>query len=163
MKPIFGVILVVLNILALAGVGGVFYYTRHIYHRPKIVETKEREKLEQAKPVAVTGTVSYVKFEPITVNIKPESDPDEQGLQRLHYAQVEMTFEILDSDRASDLELHKTQIIDYVIEQMGGRTFDELNTVQGRYVFRNDLIEHINEILESPLIGNVHLSKFLIQ
>ncbi|RYG58565.1 hypothetical protein EON80_26870, partial [bacterium] len=71
-------ILVLVNVVAALGVGGLVYYTKVMFKRPKITEISERQKLEieaakaiEARKKLEAGPRFLMKLEPIQANLKP--------------------------------------------------------------------------------------------
>ena len=162
MKKI-GLILGLLNTVAIAAVLGLFIYTKKIYKHPPITEAKERAKLE-----ANGNTLSkkdlkkaVVAIEPITANLDPYDDGD--GKQKIHYVSLTMAVEIRDEKELGKFEEVKPVIMDRVLQTLSKKKYEELNQVQGRYVFRSQVIDAANEFLGAPMVTEIYFSEFLLQ
>lgn len=157
-----GQILKILNTVVILGVLGLFVFTTLIFKRPKIVENKEREKLVAASDKAATteGKRILVPLEPITANLDPYN---EQGKERTHYVQMGLTLELTDEKEKDNFDRLKPVILDKINSTLSKKKFDELNQVQGRYIFRSQIIDSTNEILGGAIVLDIYFTDFLLQ
>ena len=157
-----GLILGLLNTVAIAAVLGLFVYTKMVFKRPEITEEKERAKIvaAEAKPASETKHI-MIPMEPITVNLDPFIGDD--GKQKIHYATLTLTFELRGQTDATAFNQVVPVIMDKVIQNLGKKKFEDLNQVQGRYLFRSQIIEAANEYLGKPSVSEVFFSDFLLQ
>lgn len=159
-----GLILGLVNTVAIAIVLGLFVYTKVIYKRPAITESKERQRLEsQANKDAIkfSGKRGLISLDPVTANLDPFTDTD--GKQKLHYVSLSMSIEVRDEKEIPKFENIKPVIQDQIIQHLGKKTFEDLNQVQGRYLFRSLIIDASNAYLKEPVVTDVFFSDFLLQ
>jgi len=157
-------ILGLVNTVAIAAVLGLFVFTKVIYKRPAITESKERQRLaaNNQKVVLVnTGKRGFIPLDPIAANLDPFTDVD--GKQKMHYVSLAMSVEVRDEKEISRFEEIKPFIQDQIIQQLGKKRFEELNQVQGRYLFRSLIIEAANAYLKDPVVTEVYFTYFLLQ
>lgn len=157
-------ILGLVNTVAIAAVLGLFVFTKVIYKRPAITESKERQRLaaNNQKVVLVnTGKRGFIPLDPIAANLDPFMDVD--GKQKMHYVSLAMSVEVRDEKEISRFEQIKPFIQDQIIQQLGKKKFEELNQVQGRYLFRSLIIEASNAYLKDPVVTEVYFTDFLLQ
>jgi flagellar basal body-associated protein FliL len=163
MKKI-GLILGLVNTVVIAAVLGLFIYTRVLYKRPPITEEKERAKIAQKAteaPVEDRSKRILYPLEAVTVNL--DSYPGADGKPRSHYASMTLTLELRrDRDKAK-VDSAKPVIMDKIIQNVGRKAFEELNQVQGRYVFKSQVIDETNEYLKEPIVTEVFLTDFMLQ
>jgi flagellar basal body-associated protein FliL len=166
----------ILNLLAILGAAGFFYYTKFIYKRPIITEETERERLAEAHsdptPAMTPGTI---QFEPLTINISstPERTKTADGTSpgKLHYIMISFALEIRDQTQKELIEALRPYIIDKLIVYLGRKHYHELNTVQGRYILNSQIIEMANQLVarrsnlfaKEGLITRVYFTQFLVQ
>ena len=172
-------IIVLLNTVAILAALGTFVYTRIIFKRPAITEQAERERLasEQAnKPTAPTDP-GLIHFDPVTINIKPTSaNPKAEATPgpgqfpgQMHYAQIAFSFEVNDISKKDAIESLRPIILDRVLSMVGRKSFEELATVQGRYLLRTQMMDAVNELLKIQSISgdaavtNVYFTQFQVQ
>ena len=164
---ILGILNSVLFLVAL----GTLVYTKVLFKRPPITEQGERQKLtaQKAKHTA-TSASGIVQFEPFTVNIKatskvslPAEGSATQGQEKTHFARIAMALELRDLGRKSKLDDFRPKVMDELLTLLGNKGYNEITTVQGRYVLRNDILEKVNSILKEPLVMNVFFNEFVVQ
>ena len=152
----------VLNTLAVAAVLGLFVYTKLIFKHPPITEVKERAKLvETAKKPDKDAKPAYIPLDPVTVNLDPFTGPD--GKPKIHYATLNLTVELRSENDVSKFNAVKPVVLDRVIQNLGKKKYEDLNQVQGRYLFRSQVIDAANEYLGATLVTDVYFSEFLLQ
>jgi flagellar FliL protein len=159
-----GLILTLVNTLAIAAVLGLFVYAKVIYKRPAITESKERARLESKahqEAVLHSSKRGLITLDPITANLDPYTDTD--GQKKIHYVSLTLSIEVRDEKEIPKFEDIKPVIQDQIIQQLGKRTFQDLNQVQGRYLFRSLIIDATNAYLKEPVVTEVYFSDFLLQ
>jgi flagellar basal body-associated protein FliL len=160
MKKI-GLILVILNTVAVLAVLGLFVYTKVLFKRPAITEAKERAKLQTMTHAVLEDTKPIViALDPLTANLDPFTEGKKQ---KVHYVSMTLAVEIRDEDQQSKFEEAKPVIMDKILHVLSKKKFDDLNQVQGRYLLRSQIIDSVNEYFASPLITEVFFSDFLLQ
>ncbi len=159
-----GLILGLVNALVIAAVLGLFVYTKMIYKRPPITEGQERKRLAKAEhktEVVHDQKKGIVVLDPITANLDPFIDTD--GKKKMHYISITLAIEIRDEKEIHKFEEIKPIVLDQILQQLGKRKFDDLNQVQGRYLFRSLIIDATNAYLKEPVITEVYFTDFLLQ
>jgi flagellar basal body-associated protein FliL len=159
-----GLILALLNTLAIAGVGGFYYYTKKIFKRPPITEAMERAKLEAtqaANAVPVKGESSVVSLPPLTANLEPYQD--EKGKTKSPYVSMKLSFEIRDKKDETKFNEALPVVLDQINAILSKMKVQDLNQVQGRYLFRSQIIDFANERLKSPIVTEIYFTEFMIQ
>ena len=163
MKKI-GLILGIVNTVAIAAVLGLFAYTKLIFKRPAITESQERAKIAKSVETAPAGDRSkrvVMNLEPLTVNLDNYTGND--GKPKAHYITVTLALELRGAGDQAKIDSSKPAILDRIIQNLSKKKFEELNQVQGRYVFKSQVIDEANEYLKSPLVTEVYLLDFLLQ
>ncbi len=174
-KPLpLGMIMVALNTLViLAGVGVIYVTKIKPPKRAAITEAQERERLEKQHTAQVAGLKpGFLHFETMTVNLKTEKaqgDADE----RLRYLTVSFSLELREEAKLAEIEPLKQRIIDLALSMLGRKSFDEMVTVQGRYLLRTEIGDAVNEMIladqarrkkpEDPFVTNVFFNQFTVQ
>ncbi len=102
-----------------------------------------------------------ITLDPITANLDPFVDTD--GQKKTHYVSLILSIEVRDEKEIPKFEFIKPVIQDQIIQQLGKRTFQDLNQVQGRYLFRSLIIDATNAYLKEPVVTEVYFSDFLLQ
>jgi flagellar basal body-associated protein FliL len=157
-----GLILGVLNTVAIAVVLGLFVYTKVVFKRPEITEAKERAKLTQTDGKSLSDQKHFmVQLDPVTVNLDPFTGED--GKQKIHYATLTMAVELRNENDLTKFNESKPVVMDRIIQNLGKKKFEDLNQVQGRYLFRSQVIDAANEYLGAPIVAEIYFSDFLLQ
>ncbi|MEN9722993.1 MAG: hypothetical protein RJB38_979 [Pseudomonadota bacterium] len=162
-KPPMLVLLLGVNLLATLGAVGMVVYTKMIYQRPTITEDSERikltKKLEKKKPVGPPGALI---FKPVTVNLDP-ARKDSGGQGKVHYATIGFTLATADREAEARLETIRPFIEDTLLTLVGKRDYQELTSVQGRFILRNQLREFANQKAKEVLVTDVYFTEFMVQ
>ncbi len=159
-----GLILGLVNALVIAGVLGLFVYTKMIYKRPPITEAQERQRLSKAQhktEVMHLQKKGIVPLDSITANLDPYTGAD--GKQKFHYVSISLSVEIRDEKEIHKFDEIKPIVLDQILQQLGKKTFEDLNQVQGRYLFRSLIIDATNAYLKEPIVTEVYFTDFILQ
>jgi flagellar basal body-associated protein FliL len=159
-----GLILGILNTVAVLAVLGLLIYTKVLFKRPAITESTERNKLSQAiDPTAVGDSNKRVSIplDPITANLDPFQDGT--GKKKVHYLSMSISVEIINETEQAAFEQAKPIILDRILGLLAKKKFEELNQVQGRYVFKSQIIDSANEYLGRTVVTEVYFSEFILQ
>ena len=163
------IILVVLIILLLGAVGGLGYF---MYSKGMFDPAKQEvagEPVEQKKVKSTTkeeeGETFRAKVESLVLNIT-----DAKGRAKL----MKLSFELKANEPTIEaiVEANKAEIIDSVIRQVSARSSEELLTVGGKAMLKEEMIEEINNILNDATdeenikrdsIKNIFFTTFVIK
>lgn len=159
-----GLILGLVNTLVIAGVLGLFVYTKMVYKRPPITESQERKRLastQQKVEVVHNQKKGIVPLDAITANLDPYNTPD--GKQKMHYIAMSLAVEVRSEQEVHKFDAIKPIVLDQILQQLGKKTFEDLNQVQGRYLFRSLIIDATNAYLKEPVITEIYFTDFLLQ
>lgn len=172
LKLSLGLILVLVNTLAiLAGLGAIVY-TRIIFKRPVITESGERERLAQSKKDETLSNQErgLIHFKPMTLNIanpasRSPSDtatgPTPEG--KLHYATVGFSLEVKSTDQEAALDNAKDIFMDRLLQLFSKKTFEDITSVHGRFILRSEIVALANSLLKVPVVTNVYFSQLTVQ
>lgn len=169
--PRVPLLLALVNLVAIAIATGAIIYTKIIYQRHPITEESERKRLtdtyQSSKNVSDSG---YVTFEPFTVNIlanpanpRLEAGTDSQIAGKQHYAYVGFALELRDIKSKERVEKLKPLLMDRLLYLFGKKSYQELVTVQGRYVLRIEIQDLTNKQMGDFLVSNVFFTEFTVQ
>jgi flagellar basal body-associated protein FliL len=171
-------LLPLLNTVAILAVIGTLVYTRILFKRPSITEADERARIAQSTVTSLqqnAPTPGNMTFDPVTVNIEsnpghPRPADDERQIQgKMHYANIGFALELRDISTKDRLEPLRPLILDKVLAIVGRKSFQELTTVQGRYVVKTEILDATNEIAIRELksrdvpVMNVYFNRFIVQ
>ncbi len=150
-------IAVLANTVLLLAAAGVLFYTRVLFHRPPITEDAERERLEKLTTLpAPVMTPGLIYYEPFTANIAPNPQPLEAKtgdtsaapapVGKLHFVTLGFAFEVNDMAKKELVDEIRPRFQDQLLSLLGKKSFQELTTVQGRYVLREQMLSIINQL-----------------
>ncbi|MGB1227082.1 MAG: flagellar basal body-associated FliL family protein [Poseidonibacter sp.] len=146
--------LVVILLLAVAG-GAYFLYSQGMFS-PKDGQTQEMAKKEESGD---SNETFKANINDLVLNIT--NAKGREKLMKLSFAvkSVEPSIEEL-------IEQHRAEIIDVVIAQISARSSEELLTVGGKALLKEELLEEINAILNEMSADNEdikanHIKKIL--
>ncbi len=135
------IVLIALIVLLLAAVGGIgyFMYSKGLFDP----ESKTAQNVEQTTvqdQEEDMGETFTAKIESLVLNIT-----DAKGRAKL----MKLSFTVKSSEPtiASIVELNKDQMIDSVIRQVSARSSEELLTVSGKAMLKEEMMEELNNII----------------
>ncbi|NDD90596.1 hypothetical protein EBZ37_00700 [bacterium] len=162
-KPPLTIILLATNLVAALSAVGMVAYTKVLYKRPAITETGEREKLSnKMKKKNPVGPPGSLVFPPVTVNLDP-APADQGGQGKLHFATIGFTMATVDKEAEGKLQEVRPLIEDKLLTLVGKRGYQDLTSVQGRYLLRSQLRESANQLAKEPLVTDVYFTEFTVQ
>ena len=158
-----GLLLGIVNTVAIAAVLGIFVYTKVIYKHPVITETKERAKLilNQHQPDTSALKKAIVTLDPITANLDPFKDVD--GKEKSHFVSMTLAIELRSEADVEKFQSAKPVILDKILQSLAKKRFEDLDQVQGRYVFHSQIIDSANTFMGAPIVTEIYFSDFLLQ
>ena len=135
--------LVVILLLAVAG-GAYFLYSQGMFSPKDGVASKEMVKKEEAGDSKVTFKAN---IDDLVLNIT--NARGKEKLMKLSFAvkSVEPTIAVI-------IEEYRAEVIDVVIAQISARSSEELLTVGGKALLKEELLEEINSIINEVTSDN---------
>ncbi len=148
------IILGALSILISFGsVGTIFYAQNFLKPEPFSEEKEVNDLISQAKNI--NNTTVY-NLKPMTINLYSENT-------RLRYIDLEISI-LPHLDRQTDrIKKYETLIVDTIINEIGRKTPDELNSISGRIILESKLKSEINKIAKQNVTKELYFTKFVIQ
>jgi flagellar FliL protein len=169
-RPKAPLILAIVNLLALLGALGTFVYTKMVYQRPAITERGERHRLKaEAGQQEMPHVPGFVHFDKFTVNIRPTpaipqpSETPSQIKGKQHYATLGFSLQIRDQTEGAQIESIRPLVMDELLTLLGKKAYEDLSTVQGRFLLRSQILEIVNRLLKEPIVTNVFFNEFIVQ
>lgn len=148
--------LVILLLLGLAG-AGYFMYSKGVFdNKPAntngAAPTQEVQK--QVAPVDV-GETFLAKIDSLVLNIT-----DAKGRAKL--MKLSFTMKSTEPTIEALVEANKAEMIDSVIRQISARSSEELLTVGGKAMLKEEMIDELNNILNDATNGDEDIAKNMI-
>lgn len=139
-------VLIILIVVLLAAVGGIGYmlYSKGIFDdKPKEATAPTSEKVTEQKKEDI-GETFKAKIDSLVLNIT-----DAKGRAKL--MKLSFTMKTIEPAIETVLEDVKAQIVDSVIRQVSARSSEELLTVGGKAMLKEEMIDEINNILNDSI------------
>ena len=152
------IVLVVLVVLLLAAVGGLgyFLYSKGVLDdKPADPNKPTVEKVVDAEPEEM-GETYQAKIDSLVLNIT-----DAKGRAKL--MKLSFTMKSTEPTIEALVEANKAEIIDSVIRQISARTSEELLTVGGKAMLKEEMLDELNNILNDAVEGNEDIKKNMIK
>jgi len=182
----FALIFILLNTISLVAVLGYFAFTKLVYKRERITETSEKIRLQSKKmeDTVATPKGAQVPFGPFTINILatpqsyrgPEGSTKSNISGKLHYVTMSFTLEVREIDQQSLVEQIRTPLLDNLVTLLGNKAFNDIISVQGRYVLAAELLNIANRLIrqlpgeqsggeqsKEDVVQNVYFTDFIVQ
>ena len=140
--------LIVILLLAVIG-GGYFLYSKGVFSdNPQTMEegAKKAEAEEDAK-----------EFFKVPINDLVLNITNSKGREKL--MKLSFTLKSVEPSIASIVEDNKAEVIDVVIQQISARSSEELLTVGGKELLKEELIEEINIVVNDATATNEDIKK----
>jgi len=146
--------LVVLLLLAIGGIG-YFMYSKGLFSdEPMNAAAPVAEKNVEAEKEEI-GETFQAKIDSLVLNIT-----DAKGRAKL----MKLSFTVKASEPTIEalIEANKAEIVDSVIRQISARSSEELLTVGGKAMLKEEMIDELNNILNDATDGNEDIMKNMI-
>jgi flagellar protein FliL len=150
---IFKSLFVFLNVATLGG-GFTLIYASTLGHQPKIiteetakVDLKKKQEELDAHPVIYT-------MDPFSVNL--------DGVPR-RFVRTVINLELLDDRGFEEVVTMGAQARDAVVRLLNGKTFSELETIQGKLFLKDQIASELNRQLKTGVIKDVYFTEFYVQ
>ena len=111
--------------------------------------------------------VEEVKKPAIYYPIKPEIIVNYSHKGRQRYAQVEVTLLVRDESVIGAVELHAPMINNALVLTIGGETYADVQTAEGKELLRQKCLQEIQKLIEAetgkPGVEQVLFTSFIMQ
>ncbi|MEA2017767.1 MAG: flagellar basal body-associated FliL family protein [Campylobacterota bacterium] len=141
------IILIVLIVVLLAAVGGGGYllYSKGVFSdEDKTATAPKSEVVDQANGKEDIGETFKAKIDSLVLNIT-----DAKGRAKL--MKLSFTLKTIEPAIEAILEDNKAEIVDSIIRQVSARSSEELLTVGGKAMLKEEMIDEINNILNDSI------------
>lgn len=142
-----------LNLIVL-GIGTYLVYTSTLGVVPKKT-TNEEAELELAKfEQSLRGDPVLYTMTPFNTNL--------EGLPR-RLIRLEMSLEMMDEEGYEEVIGIEPQARDSIMRILNGKTFGDVETVQGKLHLKNEIVAKLNSELRKGVVKNVYFSELVVQ
>jgi flagellar FliL protein len=153
MKKFLPYVFVGLNALCMV-VGLFLVYSSTIgFESPVIKEEQEIARLEQARKERDENPIIYT-MDPFTVNLN--------GYPK-RIIKTEVNLVLLDKAGFEQVVRLGSKARDSIVRILNGKTFADLETVQGKLFLKDEIASRLNELLVEGVIKDVYFSEFIVK
>lgn len=142
-----------LNVAVMAGGLAWIHTTTLGYHDPKILEEEEGPKYLKERDEKKFQPIVYT-MDKFTVNLDGEP-------QRV--IQTEVNLEMLDEEGFENVVALGPQARDTVVKLLNGKTYADIETIQGKLFLKDQIITELNSIIKKGVVKQVYFSHFVVQ
>ncbi len=153
LQLLFGLIFASLNLLALgSGIYLVYSSTLGV----KFAATTENEAKEEVQKFqeSLRGDPVIYTMEAFNTNL--------EGVPR-RLVRAEVNLEMLDQEGFEEVINKSPQARDAITRILNSKTFNDVESVQGKLHLKNQIIGDLNAFLEKGIVKNVYFSEFVVQ
>jgi flagellar FliL protein len=148
-----GLIIIILVLLLLAGGGAALYFL--VLHKPPVEEALNPElPITAAKPQAEPGPI--VPYSSFLVNLA------DAGGKR--YLKFSLSIELSKHKNfQQEVEQKDAKIKDIVISIISSKTFEEINSPQGKIALKQEILRRLNTVMTGGKVEDVFFTEFVVQ
>jgi flagellar FliL protein len=147
------IILSSVAILFMALVGGGFFMMW-----TKIVSLMPPEEVVEEIPEEVEEVTAVGEMFPLDTFVVNLADP---GGKR--YLRATMQLELVPEEKMETLEQRLPLIRDVVLMILPTKEFEDIRTVEGKSALRTEILDKLNEVLNTDSVANIYFTEFVIQ
>lgn len=153
MKKIFAMVYVALNLAAMGAGSFMVYVSTLGFKSPSISSEELDREIASFRQTLLDKPLMY-SIDPVSTNLS--------GMPR-RMIQVEINLEMLDAEGFEEIINLGAKGRDNIVKIVNSKTFQDLESVQGKLQFKNEIIAALNEQLERGVVKNVYFSNFVVQ
>ncbi|MBL0716039.1 MAG: flagellar basal body-associated FliL family protein [Desulfosarcina sp.] len=149
------IVIIAVAVIFLGAVGGGFFMMwNKIAALDALVQPEEEEIDDEAEdgPAAMGAMFPLKTF---IVNLA-----DEKGKR---YLRVTMQLELKAGEPIEPLERRLVQVRDIILMTLSTKRFEEIRSVDGKTLLRQEIMTQLNEVLNKEVIHNLYFTEFVIQ
>lgn len=153
MGKILGLAFVGINVVCV-GLGAFLVYSSTIgYTPPSTSDSEALRELASFEDRLSQGPVVY-SMQPFSTNLN--------GVPR-RLIRMEMSLEMLDERGFEEVVGLGAEARDSIVRILNGKSFGEIETVQGKLKLKNQIITQLNSFLDKGVVQNIYFSDFVVQ
>ncbi|MBN2809571.1 MAG: flagellar basal body-associated FliL family protein [Deltaproteobacteria bacterium] len=144
-------IIIILVVLLLGGGGFGAYWFLLRTPAPTAEELAAQEAARKPEPVILP----VFALKPFVVNLADKKSR--------RYLKVTMKLELSNPELLEEVEKRQAQIRDVVLTLLSSKTADEISTMEGKFLLRQDIIKRVNVNLVTGKITKIYWEEFVVQ
>lgn len=148
------IILIGVFLLVVVAMGGGFFMMWNKMSSMNVVNSEEVEnETEVEEDVETMGPTK--KLETFIVNLA-----DKGGTR---YLRVSMDLELENEEAVKVVEKRLPKIRDAILMILPTKKYEDIGTVEGKSVLRNEMLTKLNELMKPEEIRNIYFTEFVVQ
>jgi flagellar FliL protein len=153
MKKLMGFVFAGIN-LAVLGVGAYLVYASTLGVQHKSISNDEAERELASFEESLRGDPVLYTMTPFNTNL--------DGVPR-RLIRLDLSLEMMDEEGYEEVIGVTPQARDTIMRLLGTKTFNDLETVQGKLQLKNQIITELNASLKKGIVKNVYFNDFVVQ
>lgn len=153
MKKIFSLLFAVVNIAVLGG-GAYLVYASTLGHEDKKLSNEQAERNLASFEESLRGNPVLYTMQPFNTNL--------EGVPR-RLIRLDLSLEMMDEEGYEEVIGISPQARDSVMRILNGKTFNDVETVQGKLHLKNQIISELNQSLKKGVVKNVYFNELVVQ
>ena len=140
--------------LAVLGAGAYLVFISTIGVEPKKLSNEEAER-------DLVTFEKTLRGDPVLYTMKPFNTNLEGVPRRL--IRLELSLEMMDEEGYEEVIGIVPQARDSIMRILNGKTFNDVESVQGKLALKNQIVADLNESLKKGVVKNVYFSELVVQ
>jgi len=138
------------------GIGGYFGWT--LFMKKGVNESNDKTKISEAAAKNKPNEVRIVfPLEPFIVNLMDNAGSGKK------YLKATIELEVVGEAEKKKLEYSKAQIKDTILTLLSSRSFEEINTADGKIGLKQSLLIQINQAMGENIVSRIYFTEFVVQ
>ncbi len=146
--------IIIFIVLLLAGGGGFMAYYFLLAPKPPTPEELAAQAAAAAKKKK-PEILPVFSLKPFVVNLA-----DGRGRR---YLKISMKLELSSEELQEEVEKRQPQIRDVILTLLSSKTSDEINSMEGKFILREEIVKRVNSFLQTGKITRVYFEELVIQ
>ena len=142
-------------VLFSAAVGGGFYMVWNKLAELDALVRPEEEEVEEETDDGLATIGAMFPLDTFIVNLADE--------ERKPYLRVTMQIELKEGEPVEILENRLVQVRDIILMILPTKRFQEIRSVDGKTMLRQEIMTRLNGLLKKEIIKNIYFTEFVVQ
>ncbi|MDJ0808655.1 MAG: flagellar basal body-associated FliL family protein [Desulfobacterales bacterium] len=142
-------------VLFVGAVGGGFYMMWNKLADLDALVRPEEEEVDEETDDGLSTIGAMFPLDTFIVNLADE--------ERKRYLRVTMQIELKEGEPVEILEQRLVQVRDIILMILPTKRFQEIRSVNGKTVLRQEIMTRLNDLLKKEVINNIYFTEFVVQ
>ncbi len=142
-------------VLFVGAVGGGFYMMWNKLADLDALVRPEEEEVDEETDGGLSTIGAMFPLDTFIVNLADE--------ERKRYLRVTMQIELKEGEPVEILEQRLVQVRDIILMILPTKRFQEIRSVNGKTVLRQEIMTRLNDLLKKEVINNIYFTEFVVQ